>query len=393
MHNRQLAASLDDQLKRARKCRKSNDAQAGIKRRKLKHLQHLKHKVQMEKNKVLGNYTYARKPSRQNNNWHNSRADLQMQMAKAGGGPATGGGLVTGADTISGGALSHNNSNRNTKSHSTDTTLTQSQPMGVLGPGTQGGSECEKVDGVHVDEVLGVGSCDSGDTEIVYLISSALNDSASTAHIICGKDRHAAYNVRPVDATINMMKGQVQVTEQADIRLGSLVVKGAYIIESATRSIVSLSRLNLDEGYEYYQGREGAVLLHPNDSEMHIELVPEVVAGAIMYSYPQGNANSRLAMLEVYAKVNDAKRVLRARAKLRHIEHCREAHDPKDPECETCIMSDMTKTASKTSTTEQPVRGMEHGLSVGVDFMGPYTKSVGGNVWLMNVTEVRGYSD
>ena len=32
----------------------------------------------------------------------------------------------------------------------------------------------------------------------------------------------------------------------------------------------------------------------------------------------------------------------------------------------------------------RPVRGSEDGLVVGVDFMGPFEKSVDGHVWLMN---------
>ena len=39
----------------------------------------------------------------------------------------------------------------------------------------------------------------------------------------------------------------------------------------------------------------------------------------------------------------------------------------------------------------ESVRGMSDGLVIGLDFMGPFMTSVGGHVWLLNGTEVRGY--
>ena len=73
------------------------------------------------------------------------------------------------------------------------------------------------------------------------------------------------------------------------------------------------------------------------------------------------------------------------------IEHQKECHDPKDPECEECQDADMNRVASRQSDKEEPVRGMRDGLVIGLDFMGPFMTSVGGHTWLLNATEVRGY--
>ena len=96
-------------------------------------------------------------------------------------------------------------------------------------------------------------------------------------------------------------------------------------------------------------------------------------------------------MLEAHKATRTAKKVIEKAEKEAHLEHLKEQHQPQDPLCDDCDAAFMTRTPAKSMDRE--VRGTEHGYVLGVDFMGPYVKSVNGKVWCMVAVEARhGYT-
>ena len=74
-----------------------------------------------------------------------------------------------------------------------------------------------------------------------------------------------------------------------------------------------------------------------------------------------------------------------------HLEHLKEQHTTKDPQCKSCQEGLTTRTPAKSK--EDGVRGTDAGYVLGVDFQGPFVKSINGKQWCLVAVEAQhGYT-
>ena len=185
-----------------------------------------------------------------------------------------------------------------------------------------------------------------------------------------------------------MSDDSLAFTETVDMTVGNITMHNAYI--GGTRSVCSTSK-RCKEGWTYVQTHDHAAFIDPTDPQKHIPLIPETHGDVNLWTLPttvtpDGECNHELQMA-----MRKAETIHEELKRNMHLEHLKEQHTTKDPKCKSCQEGLMTRTPAKSK--EDDVRGTEAGYVLGVDFMGPFTKSINGKQWCMVAVDAKhGYT-